>query len=296
MSVNTGNRFSMHFLRSGPAQLQSPTLFQTMDLIVTLAWYRWRFRHHIFCNFKSRTVFQTVDLIVILGWYHWRLRHYICCNFKSRTVCETVDLIVILGWYPWRFRHHICYNFKSRTVFQRVDLIVILAWYRWRFPHHICCNFKLHTVFQAMDLIVIQFSMMSLEVPASCLFIMRRLIRNFNIPPPPGATPRAFELFKIGSFKFPPPPPPPPSQNYVQMPFPIARFICQMPVPKNKSFWWVVELLYVLCCSWNKSFASILPRSPRCDNLLSPGCKTGEVTGYKCYLQIYVLFDEGCCS
>ena len=33
---------------------------------------------------------------------------------------------------------------------------------------------------------------------------MRRSTRNFNIPPPPGK-PRAFELLKIGSFKFPPP-------------------------------------------------------------------------------------------
>jgi len=33
---------------------------------------------------------------------------------------------------------------------------------------------------------------------------MRRSIRKFNIPPPPRATPRAFELLKIGLFKFPP--------------------------------------------------------------------------------------------
>ena len=36
--------------------------------------------------------------------------------------------------------------------------------------------------------------------------IMRRSTRNFNIlPPPPPGKPRAFELLKIGSFKFPPP-------------------------------------------------------------------------------------------
>ena len=34
--------------------------------------------------------------------------------------------------------------------------------------------------------------------------VMRRSNRNFNIPPPPGK-PRAFELLKIGLFKFPPP-------------------------------------------------------------------------------------------
>ena len=34
--------------------------------------------------------------------------------------------------------------------------------------------------------------------------LMRRSSRNFNIPPPPGK-PRAFELLKIGLFKFPPP-------------------------------------------------------------------------------------------
>ena len=33
-------------------------------------------------------------------------------------------------------------------------------------------------------------------------FVMRRSIRKFNIPP--RATPRAFELLKIGLFKFPP--------------------------------------------------------------------------------------------
>ena len=40
----------------------------------------------------------------------------------------------------------------------------------------------------------------------------RRLIQNFNIPA--GATPRVFELLKIGSFKFPPPflPLPPPDK------------------------------------------------------------------------------------
>ena len=35
--------------------------------------------------------------------------------------------------------------------------------------------------------------------------VMRRSTRNFNIPPPPPpGKPRAFELLKIGSFKFPP--------------------------------------------------------------------------------------------
>ena len=33
---------------------------------------------------------------------------------------------------------------------------------------------------------------------------MRRSIRTFNIPPPLGQPPRAFELLKIGLFKFPP--------------------------------------------------------------------------------------------
>ena len=33
---------------------------------------------------------------------------------------------------------------------------------------------------------------------------MHRSIRNFNTPPPPGKA-RAFELLKIGLFKFPPP-------------------------------------------------------------------------------------------
>ena len=53
------------------------------------------------------------------------------------------------------------------------------------------------------------------------------------------APPRAFELLKIGSFKFPPPL----GKNCVQMPYTSARFVCQMPLPKNKSFWWVLELL-----------------------------------------------------
>ena len=67
-------------------------------------------------------------------------------------------------------------------------------------------------------------------------------------------------------------------QNCVQMLYPSARFVCQMPLPKNKSFWWVVELL---CGSWNKSFASVPPRSLRCNNLLSAGCKTRQATDYK---------------
>ena len=113
---------------------------------------------------------------------------------------------------------------------------------------------------------------------------MRRSIRNFNIPPPGHLN---FCRLNRSNSR-------PPGQNYVQMPYPSAKFVCQMPLPKNKPFWWVVELL---CCSWNlKSLASILPRFSWCDNLLSPGCKTREVIGYKCYLQIYLLFDEGCCS
>ena len=35
--------------------------------------------------------------------------------------------------------------------------------------------------------------------------VMRRSIRNINIPPPPPGKPRAFELLKIELFKFPPP-------------------------------------------------------------------------------------------
>ena len=46
--------------------------------------------------------------------------------------------------------------------------------------------------------------------------IKRRLIQNFNIPA--GATPREFELLKIGNLNFRlPSSPPPPGQNCVQM-------------------------------------------------------------------------------
>ena len=75
--------------------------------------------------------------------------------------------------------------------------------------------------------------------------IKRRLIQNFNIPA--GATPRVFELLKIGSFKFPPPfpPPSPPGQNFVQMfhsstNFYSRIFECSTNVV-IKSFW---------CCCW----------------------------------------------
>ena len=46
-------------------------------------------------------------------------------------------------------------------------------------------------------------------------------------PPPPPGKPRAFELLKIGSFKFPPP--------RAKMVFKclIVGFVCQMPLLKN---------------------------------------------------------------
>ena len=51
--------------------------------------------------------------------------------------------------------------------------------------------------------------------------LMRRSNRNFNISPtPPPGKPRAFELLKIGSFKFPPPR----AKMGVQMPYPIVGF------------------------------------------------------------------------
>ena len=58
--------------------------------------------------------------------------------------------------------------------------------------------------------------------------IMRQSNRNFNIPPPPSKA-RAFELFKIGSFKFLPP--------RAKMVFKCStlssHFVCQMPLLKN---------------------------------------------------------------
>ena len=48
-------------------------------------------------------------------------------------------------------------------------------------------------------------------------------------PPPPPSKARAFELLKIGSFKFPPLL----GQNTVQMLYPIAWFLCEMPLLKR---------------------------------------------------------------
>ena len=61
--------------------------------------------------------------------------------------------------------------------------------------------------------------------------VMRRLSRNFNIPPLLGK-PWAFELLKIGSFKFPPPPS---AQNGFQMPYPIVGFCLSNVPPKEQS-------------------------------------------------------------
>ena len=58
-------------------------------------------------------------------------------------------------------------------------------------------------------------------------FFMRRSTQNFNIPPPPPppSKVRAFELLKIGSFKFPPTP----GQKGVLMLYSIIKFVCQQP-------------------------------------------------------------------
>ena len=51
--------------------------------------------------------------------------------------------------------------------------------------------------------------------------IKRGLIQNFNIPA--GATPRVFELLKIGSFKFPPPFLPPPPRTKLRSNVPLKH-------------------------------------------------------------------------
>ena len=73
---------------------------------------------------------------------------------------------------------------------------------------------------------------------------MRRSNRNFIIPPPPPGKARAFELFKIGSFKFPPP--------RVKMGFKCptlsSHFVCQMPLLKNNRRRFlssVIKLVYI---------------------------------------------------
>ena len=52
------------------------------------------------------------------------------------------------------------------------------------------------------------------------LEVTRRSIRKFNIPLPPRASSRAFELFEFGLFKFPPPL----GQKDDQMPYLNVRF------------------------------------------------------------------------
>ena len=56
--------------------------------------------------------------------------------------------------------------------------------------------------------------------------LMRPSNRNFNIPT---GKPRAFELFKIGSFKFPPPR----ARMVFKCPTRSSHFVCQMPLLKN---------------------------------------------------------------
>ena len=71
---------------------------------------------------------------------------------------------------------------------------------------------------------------------------MRRSNRNFNIPLPGKA--RAFELFKIGSFKFPPPR----AKMVFKCPTLSSHFVCQMPLLKKNHRRFlssVIKLVYI---------------------------------------------------
>ena len=59
--------------------------------------------------------------------------------------------------------------------------------------------------------------------------LMRRSNLNFNTPLPPTFKPRAFELLKIGSFKFPPP------RVKIVFKYPIlsSHFVCKRPLLKT---------------------------------------------------------------
>ena len=78
---------------------------------------------------------------------------------------------------------------------------------------------------------------------ALVLSLMRRSNRNFNIPLPPGK-PRAFELLKIGSFKFPPPR----VKMLFKCPTLSSHFVFQMPLLKNnrrRFLTSVIKLVYI---------------------------------------------------
>ena len=54
-------------------------------------------------------------------------------------------------------------------------------------------------------------------------------VKTSTSPPPPPGKPRAFELFKIGSFKFPPPR----AKMVFKCPTLSSHFVCQIPLLKN---------------------------------------------------------------
>ena len=58
---------------------------------------------------------------------------------------------------------------------------------------------------------------------------------------PPLRKPRAFELLKTGSFKFPPPR----GQNGVQIPYPIVGFVSQIPLLKSNRLRLLSTLLFI---------------------------------------------------
>ena len=63
-------------------------------------------------------------------------------------------------------------------------------------------------------------------------------------PPPPPGKPRAFELFKIGLFKFPPPW----AKMVFKCPTLSSHFVCQMPLLKNnrrRFLLSVIKLVYI---------------------------------------------------
>ena len=78
----------------------------------------------------------------------------------------------------------------------------------------------------------------------SVICVMRRSNRNFDIPPPPPGKPRAFELLKIGWFKFPPPR----AKMVFKCPTLSSDFVCQMLLLKSNCRRFlssVIKLVYI---------------------------------------------------
>ena len=84
-------------------------------------------------------------------------------------------------------------------------------------------------IFQPLNLRFLGWALQQKCYTCHCAYAL--INSKLQMPPPSPSQAQACELLKIGLFKFLPPW----AKNFVQVLYPIVRFVCQMPLQKNCS-------------------------------------------------------------